>query len=245
MFEQGSTLRVKIEASAGKVGFGRATIVKKEANKLYMHLATGLDTAQHLPQGARVWFIDDHVSRPAPGTWATQVTGAKIVAGQTLVECPMPKFEPLQQKRKFQRYAFSNAVMLNGSSNVELRSRNISKSGIALEVQGQADHVFKVGDSISITIESKVGDITIGCLVIRVHSNWLANRTDIGLEFKDIQGKNQELLNQLIDLLEQSSGNADSPDQEIESGKTLSLQLKARPYNPELVRRPAPEPEAE
>lgn len=216
-FQTGKSFKVKVELAPGQVGFGRATVVEREGNKIFVQLKTSKECNQVLPKGARLWIVPDSPIVPFAGLWATTVTGARIVGGHTVMECSLPKFEPQVQRRRAQRLPLDCPVRLAGEPRskrvYELRSRNVSRSGLGLEASCRdAEADFVPGDEAEVVIETHSGEIPAKCRVIRTDYNWLHNRTNIGLEFIDMSEQARHTLDELLHIL-----GATAPQEETES----------------------------
>lgn len=216
-FQTGKSFKVKVELAPGQIGFGRATVVEREGNKIFVQLKTSKESNQVLPKGARLWIVPDSPIVPFAGLWATTVTGARIVGGHTVMECSLPKFEPQVQRRRAQRLPLDCPVRLAGESKsrrvYELRSRNVSSSGLGLEASSRdAEADFVPGDAAEVVIETHSGEIPVKCRVIRTDYNWLHNRTSIGLEFIDMSEQARHNLDELLHIL-----GASAPKEEAEA----------------------------
>jgi len=205
MFETGKTYKVKVELEPGRVGFGRATIVDRSGNKLYVQFRTSKESHHVLARGSRLWFVGDASAGPMNGLWHTTVTGTKIVGGRTAMECSNPKFEPIVQRRRVPRVPFDCPVRVEKVEGQELgygvRARNISRFGVGLEALKQDAEEFQVGQTLKIVLETEAGDIPLTGRVIRTHYDWLANSTAIGLEFTEVNPEVEASLGGLLGLL--------------------------------------------
>ncbi len=201
-FQSGRSFKVKVELAHGAVGFGRAFVLDRQGNKIYVQLKTSKDENQVLPKGSRLWFVSDAPTNPFAGVWATTVTGTRIIGGHTVMECNLPKFEPQGQKRKTQRVPLDCPVRLvrekGNEVGYDIRSRNISLSGIGLEVfSSGVDKDFPVGELVKLILESPSGEVPLTARVVRTDYNWLANRTAIGLEFVEVSDQTEKSLDAL------------------------------------------------
>ncbi len=198
MLEPGTSYKVKVELSPGKVGYGRATILERTGSRTFMQLRTAKEPNYILPHGSRVWFVADSPSSTLQGLWSSCVVGSKLVGGKTVVECGPVKFEPLVQQRKSARVPLQCAVdLVERKLPYAVRSRNISRSGIGLEAYSQYVDEFPVGENVEIVLTAPGGKVQITCRVIRSEYNWLNNRTAIGLEFVTMTQDAVELLEKL------------------------------------------------
>lgn len=203
MLQPGKSYKVKVELEPGKVGYGRATIVEKAGNRLFIQLKTSKEAHCHLPKGSRLWFVSESPTATMNGLWSTTVVGAKIFGGHSAMECGSLKFEPLVQRRKSQRVPFSCPVKLAGQElSYAVVSRNVSRSGIGIEAYSQNVDEFPVGEDVDIVLETKQGKTAINCKVIRTEYNWLSNRTIIGLQFVSMSQDAVELLEQFRSAVE-------------------------------------------
>jgi len=227
MFQAGKTYKVKVELTSGEVGFGRATIVSKEGSKLLVQLSTSKKTNQVLPKGSRLCFVTDSVNNPFQGLWMTTVGGSRIHGGKTIMECGNPKFEAVGQRRKSQRLPLNCPVKVITADGQELsypvNSKNISESGIGLETQRQDVAEFQADGCVNIVIDCQPQAISLKCRVVRVQHNWLANYTEIGLEFVNPDEESSAALRQLLESLSRQR-----QDAEADEGKLTSWMKSSR-----------------
>lgn len=207
MFDSGKIYKVKVEVSPGKMGFGRVSVIDKIGNQLLVQLKTAKESNKVLPKGTPIWFIDDSPSNAFNGLWLSSVAGAQIDHGHTVMVVNTPKFEPAQQRRRAPRVALDVPVKLilaDGSkSKLAFRSRDISRSGIAIETTDSVEGIenLEVGSFVLLVIESKLGDVQASCRLIRIEQNWLANKTIIGLEFANLNPQAIATLDKLLIFL--------------------------------------------
>lgn len=211
MFEKGKIYKVKVEAAPGEVGFGRATIVERLGEKICIQLKTSRAANKQLSKGTRIWFVNDTAENIFNGMWASTVIGAQIVAGKTSMVCSAPRLEAFLQRRRTPRAVIDApaVIELEGDKEWQLRSQDISSSGIALVTGGVVPEKVEVGQNITFTLKAATGDITAVARVIRIDSNWLANKTIIGLEYLEMDDESSEALNNLLNLLGLTSGATD------------------------------------
>jgi len=201
MFRAGKVLKVKVELSPEITGFGRATIVEVEAGRIYLQLKTSKGQKRTLPKGTKVWFVSDSLENPFNGLWSTSVIGQKLVHGKTVMECTRPKFEAKVQKRKQRRVALNCPVRVEGEAWQELNgviTKNVSRSGLGFEVHDDCADDFESNHHIDIVIESPVGEIAVTARIVQSRYNWLANRTDVGVEFIKVSKEAQDSLDRLL-----------------------------------------------
>ena len=233
MLEPGKSYKVKVELEPGRVGYGRATVLEKTGSRAFVTLRTAKELHAVLPNGSRLWFVSDSPTSTLNGLWSTTVLGTKLFGGKTAMECGPVKFEPLVQRRKSQRVPFVCPVKLaNQPLSYAVRSRNISRSGIGLEANSQYVDEFPVGDNVDIVLLTPLGEIPLGCTVIRTEYNWLNNRTDIGLQFVSMS---QQAIEQL-ERLRRKSGERESVDSTTTIGTTLSGSLRTTRENLRLTK---------
>ena len=247
-FQSGRSFKVRVELAHGEVGFGRASVLDRQGNKIYVQLKTSKDENQVLPKGSRLWFVSDAPTNPFAGVWATTVTGTKIIGGHTVMECNLPKFEPQTQKRKTQRVALDCPVRLVREKGHEvgydIRSRNISLSGIGLEAfSSGVDKDFPVGEVVQLILEGPTGNVPLTARVVRTDYNWLANRTTIGLEFVDVTDQIEKSLDQIY----QAQGGTDpAAEPETQSApQGLAGWVRSSKSDWKLVRSSGTNPEPE
>ncbi|MBI4532572.1 MAG: PilZ domain-containing protein [Candidatus Melainabacteria bacterium] len=236
MFDTGKTFKVRVETHPQTVGFGRATVVEKQGNHLFVQVSTSKESNSIFPKGTRLCFVSS--SNLFNGLWTTTVVGAKIIGGKTVMECGTPKFEPAVQKRKSQRVPLVCPVKLICQPGIEiaysLHTFNISRSGVGIETTEQYVDEFPVGEQVEIVIESPAGDILVVGRVIRTQYNWLANRNAIGLEFIEMDNESRERLNTLINMLTGQQSATEPCKQEPKSG--LSTWVKTSRDDPRFVK---------
>ncbi|HIA53643.1 MAG TPA: PilZ domain-containing protein [Candidatus Melainabacteria bacterium] len=204
MFQKGKAYKVKVEASPGEVGFGRATIVDKIGEKILVQLKTSREANKVLPKGTRLWFVNESSENSFNGMWATSVLGAQLFSGRTALICSAPRLEALLQRRRTPRASLdvNASIRLEGDkSNFHIRTQDISSSGIALVSQIDLPANIDVGKNIVVNIEAKTGRIQTTCRVIRIEKNWLANKTVLGVEMIDMDDDSSENLMNLLKLL--------------------------------------------
>lgn len=226
MFEAGKVYKVKVEAAPGEVGFGRATILDKSGNQICIQLRTSKDANKILPKGTRIWFVSDAPDISFNGMWSSNVIGTQMMSGKSVMICGTPKLEPLLQRRRTPRVALDVPVKLwtegDEDLNCDTRSKDISRSGIALETAKSVPLEVNPGNHIKIVVESTVGDIKGTARVIRVDRNWLANKNIVGLEFTELTEEAVALLDKLLVLL---GGRPRNEESETEVVTGLSGQL--------------------
>ncbi len=205
MFEPGKIYKVKVEINPGEIGFGRATIIDRSTSGLVFQLKTSKEQNKVLPKGTRIWFVNDEPDVSFNGLWSATVSATQIVERQTVMLSSSPKLEPLVQRRLSQRVNLDAPVKLTSESDQELakevRSRDISRSGIALETGHEVSGEVETGSSVKIVLQSHAGEIPALARVIRVEHNWLANKTVMGLEFTELSDEAVRALDKLLVML--------------------------------------------
>lgn len=204
MFQKGKTYKVKVEASPGEVGFGRATIVDKIGEKILVQLKTSREANKVVPKGTRMWFVNESAENSFNGMWATSVLGAQLFSGRTALVCSAPRLEALLQRRRTPRAALDVNATIHKEGEEErfnLRTQDISSSGIAFLSQNDLPAYVEVGENIIVNIETKTGGINATCRVIRIKKDWLANKTVLGVEMTDMDDDASENLMKLLALL--------------------------------------------
>lgn len=239
MFRQGKVLKVKVELSPEVVGFGRATIVEVDGNRIFLQLKTAKGEKRTLPKGTRVWFVSDSVDNPFNGLWSTTIVSHKMIGGKTALECARPKFEAVVQRRKQKRLTVSCPVRVHGEQFDKLRcnTRNLSRSGSGIEVFDDCEELFSVGHNITVTIDSQTGPIDCTARIIQSRYNWLANKTDIGLEFVEISQETQAALERLMQSsLEQPQHAPSGKEKGGQANGQLSSWLKSTKDNVSFIK---------
>lgn len=200
MFRRGKVLKVKVELSPDVIGFGRATILESEGSRLFLQLKTSKGEKRNLPKGTRVWFVSDSADNPFNGLWSTTIVSSRMIGGKTALECARPKFEAVVQRRKHKRIAVTCPVRMQGDKFEKLhaQTRNLSRSGVGLELNEDCNDLFPLGHHIDFVIDTPFGPVSVTSRVIQSRYNWLANRTDIGMEFVKISEEAKQTLERLL-----------------------------------------------
>lgn len=203
MFKVGDSFKVKIEFPNGNVGFGRANIRAKEGARFFVVVRNAREGKEHPPVGSVIYLVGNYQENVFNGLWSAKVVGEKIIDGSTALEISNPKFTPIQQRRKATRKSFVCPVNLEREEKgtIKTSSRNISFSGIALESEDKALQKLLVGECVNITFKTKFGQIEAKCRTVRTDYNWLANRADAGFEFVELEPKQKDLLENLLNSL--------------------------------------------
>ena len=220
MFEAGKVYKVKVESKPGQAGFGRATVVERKGNQLTILVRTSKGLDASLPKGTKVWFVSDS-TESFSGLWGSSVVATRTVSGQAFMVCSPPKLEPLYQRRRTPRVALDLPVQVYVSDNqtlFDVRSRDISRSGIAIESAPLLSDSLSAGDSIKIVVLSSFGEIPLTARIIRVEKNWLANKTIVGLEYTEISEEAVAILDRLLVEHGGKPRNANAETQKLETG---------------------------
>jgi c-di-GMP-binding flagellar brake protein YcgR len=239
MFRRGKVLKVKVELSPEVVGFGRATIVDSDGGRLFLQLRTSKGEKRTLPKGTRVWFVSDSPDNPFNGLWSTTIVSSRQIHGKTALECTRPKFEAVLQRRRARRISASIPVRLQGEKYEKYRAatRNLSRSGVGIEVYDDCVDDFSSGHYIDIVIDSASGAIESRARVIQSRFNWLANRTDVGLEFIDISEEARAVLERLfMSLGGQPRPAPEGKDKQAAPAGRLSTWLKTTKDNVSFIK---------
>jgi c-di-GMP-binding flagellar brake protein YcgR len=200
MFRRGKTLKVKVELSPEVVGFGRAPILESEGGRLFLQLKTSKGDRRSLPKGTRVWFVSDSADNPFNGLWSTTILSSRMIGGKTALECARPKFEQVVQRRRHKRVQVNCAVRLQGEKyeQLECTTRNLSRSGVGLEIVDDCADLLPTGHHIDFIIDSPFGPIEVKGRVIQSRYNWLGNRTDVGIEFVRVPKEANDIIERLL-----------------------------------------------
>lgn len=244
MFKVGDSYKVKIELPNGNVGYGRANILAKEGARFFVVVRNAKEAKQHPPVGSRIYLVGNYQENVFNGLWSAKVVGEKIIEGSTAVEISNPKFTPIQQRRRATRKAFDCPVLIVKEDKEELKanSRNISFSGIALESEDKALDKLLVGECVDISFKTKYGAVQAKCRTVRTEYNWLANRTDAGFEFVELEPNQKDLLEKLLNSLGAEA------DEEIDKGNMtpgLAGWMKGGKTDTTFVKKTVETPEGE
>ena len=202
MFQAGQVLKVKVESSPGEYGYGRATIVDRDGNNLLVQIKTSRDSNKILPRGTKIWFVNDSPRLTFNGFWYSSVTGKEIVKGRTVLICSLPKLEPLSQRRNSHRVNVDVPVTISldieGKEKQEFRTRDLCKSGSAIETSRLDASLVEVGKEIGCVLHTDMGDVKLKARVIRIEENWLAKKTTLALEFIALSKESSDTLDKLL-----------------------------------------------
>jgi c-di-GMP-binding flagellar brake protein YcgR len=213
MFHSGQILKAKVEIGPGTEGFGKVQILKTDSKRIYLQFKTSKNEAQILPVGSKLWITTESKDSPFLGVWFATVVGSRVVENKTALEVTNPKFTKAPQRRMHERLTFECPVELSGHNLGEIssivQSRNISRSGLGLEVDSAISDVLTVGDTIDVKVLSTPEELKAVAKVIRSQYNMLSTKTLVGLEFVEIDETNKQALNSLLEEL-QSKQNTDS-----------------------------------
>jgi undecaprenyl-diphosphatase len=129
--------------------------------------------------------------------------------------------------------------MDESGNHIDFRSRDISRSGIAIETPDAAESLgdIEVGSHVNLFIESKLGEIETVSRVIRIENNWLANKTVVGLEFSKIEKHGAKTLDKLLVLLGGKPRGADDSDDRDVKGTTLADWMPGNKSDTSFVRK--------
>ncbi|HEY9790148.1 MAG TPA: PilZ domain-containing protein [Candidatus Obscuribacterales bacterium] len=238
MFRRGKVLKVKVELSADVVGFGRATVVESEGSRLFLNLRTSKGEKRNLPKGTRIWFVSDSPDNPFNGLWSTTILSSRVIEGKTALECTRPKFEAQLQRRKFKRVSISYPVHVHGEryDNLQISTRNVSKTGVGLEMFDDHIDLFKLGHNIDLTLDSAAGPIHAKGRIVQSRFNWLANKSDIGVEFIGLDEQTGSLLDKLLQSVAGESLGAPAGKEGGGHNGQLSTWLKSTRDNVNFVK---------
>lgn len=185
MFEVGKVFKVRVETEPGKAALGHATVIEKAGGQLCIQIKSSKSTPIMLPQGSKIWFVSDSSDSTYNGLWASTITATR----KSNMLCSVPKLEPPMARRRAPRVDISLPVRMTSAKGTpigsDIRSRDISRSGIGLEASGAFPE--SLDEEVKIVIETSAGEIEAACKVIRIDRNWLANKTLIGLEFTQLE----------------------------------------------------------
>jgi len=228
MFEVGQAYKVKVEPSPGQAGFGRATVVERRGNHLVVQIRTSKGLEATFPKGTRIWFVSESTDA-FNGLWASSIAEARPTDGKMMLVCNPPKLEPLYQRRRTPRVPLDVPVQiwLNDEFTVfDVRSKDISRSGIALESVLPLD-LAEPGDEIKMIVQSSEGNMKVRARIIRVDKNWLANKTTVGLEFTDVPDDARTTLDSLLVLLGGTPRIASGDDKSVADRSGLASWMSA------------------
>lgn len=237
MFRRGKVLKVKVELSPDVVGFGRVTVIEEHSNRIFLQLRTSKGEKRTLPRGAKIWFVSDVADMPFNGLWSTTILNSRVVKGKTALECTSPKFEAHVQRRRLKRVNISWPVRIHGVSyeQLEAAARNVSRNGVAAEVYEDCTQLFTAGHNIDFTLDTPGGPIGTTGRIVQVRFNWLANKTDLGIEFVGLSDESRERLDQVLAGLA-GQREAAPAGKDVSGGGRISHWLKAGKDNVSFVK---------
>jgi len=213
MFKVGDSYKVKVEFPNGNVGFGRANILAKEGARFFVVVRNAREAKEHPPVGSLIYLVGNYQENLFNGLWSAKVVGEKIIEGSTALEISNPKFTPIQQRRKAVRKTFACPVTVvreeTNEQPINASSRNISFGGIALESEDKALEKLLLGECVDVSFKTKFGSVDVKCRTVRTDYNWLANRSDAGLEFVELDPQQKDLLEKLLNSLGADSEETD------------------------------------
>jgi c-di-GMP-binding flagellar brake protein YcgR len=244
MFRPGQIFKVKVELTPETVGFGRATIVECDRKHIIFSLKTTRGDKHAMPRGTRIWFVGNAADNRMNGLWCSVVTDIRLHAGKQAFECKIPVFEPfdtkMEQRRRHKRAALQAHVKLSGDSWSDLKdlvvSRNLSRSGIGLSVLKDCPDRFTPGEWLEIVLQTSTLEIPLKGRIINKRYNWLSNRTDVGLEFLELEDSSVDSLDQVLRWLGSRTRKSVETADEKKNDGALATWLRTEKDNRSLLR---------
>ncbi|MBP7863647.1 PilZ domain-containing protein [bacterium] len=222
MLETNSIYKIKFEVAPGEFDFGRATIVSKTASQVCLQIKSGQSTSKILPPGTKIWFVQETGITGFAGLWASNVIGSQLVKGKKVLVCGLPKLKPLKQRRKVNRVEVKLPVTLTADdANAKPRSFqtiDLCRSGSKLETKLIQNLGIESGQQVKGEFQMPDGVLKIKAQVIRVESNWLANKSLVALQFIALSKESSDKLDKfLVKLGGQPGTNKTKSDKENQS----------------------------
>lgn len=218
MLEANSTYKIKFEVAPGEFDFGRATIVSKTVSQVCLQIKSGQSTNKILPAGTKIWFVQETGITGFAGLWASNVIASQLIQGKKVLVCSLPKLKPLKQRRKVNRVEVKLPVTLTADdANAKPRTFqtvDICRSGSKLETKLIQNLGIESGQLVKGEFQLPDGTLKIKAQVIRVESNWLANKSMVALQFIALSKESSDKLDKfLVKLGGQPGTNKNKLDQ--------------------------------
>ncbi len=202
MFKEGQVYKVKVELSPDLMGFGRATVIGVDANRIYIQLKSGKGNKLNVPAGTKIWFVGSSLNNKFNGLWSSEVKGIRLQGGITSLECRLPRFEKFAQRRNQARTELVVSAELCGDEWKDLAgkviTRNISRLGLGFAVNADCAERFTTGVIASIILQVGSANLQTKIKLVNSRYNWLLNRTEIGAEFIDMDASALESLDKVL-----------------------------------------------
>ncbi|MCW5823354.1 MAG: PilZ domain-containing protein [Cyanobacteria bacterium TGS_CYA1] len=223
MLETNSSYKIKFEIAPGEFDIGRATILSKTASQIFLQIKTNQSANKILPAGTKLWFVQDAGISGFAGLWASSVMSSQLVKGKKVLVCGLPKLKPLKQRRKVNRVEVKLPVTVT-SDDTNARSRtfetvDLCRSGSKLETKLIQKLGLEPGQMVKSEFQLPEGILKIKAQIIRIESNWLANKSIIALQFIALSKESSDKLDKFLVKL---GGQASSQ----KSSKELQTQVK-------------------
>lgn len=229
MLESNSSYKIKFEVAPGEFDFGRATILSKTASQIFLQVKTNQSANKILSPGTKLWFVQDTGITGFAGLWASSVISSQLVKGKKVLVCGLPKLKPLKQRRKVNRVEVKLPVTVT-SDDTNARSKtfqtvDLCRSGSKLETKLIQNLGLEPGQMVKSEFQLPDGMLKIKAQIIRIESNWLANKSIIALQFIALSKESSDKLDKfLIKLGGQSQSISDrSKNKEIPTGIKTGL----------------------
>lgn len=243
MLETNSVYKVKFEVAPGEFDFGRATIVSKSGSNLFLQIKTSQSTNKSLPQGTKVWFVQDTGVTGFAGLWASSVSKSQMIKGQKVLVCSLPKLKPLKQRRKVNRVEVKLPVVVTtDDTNARPRHFNtmdLCRSGSKLETKLVQNLGMETGQQVKCEFQLPDGVLKIKAQIIRVESNWLSNKSLIALQFIALSKESSDRLDKFLVKLggQPRTGEKGDKAPALKGGlNTWSAQVKEKKSQSNLVK---------
>lgn len=228
MLETNSSYKIKFEIAPGEFDFGRATILSKSASQVFLQIKTGQSANKILPAGTKLWFVQDTGISGFAGLWASSVISSQLIKGKKVLVCGLPKLKPLKQRRKVNRVEVKLPVTVT-SDDTNAKSRtfqtvDLCRSGSKLETKLIQKLGMEPGQMVKGEFQLPDGMLKIKAQIIRIESNWLANKSIIALQFIALSKESSDKLDKFLVKL----GGQASSEKLSSSLNSWSAQLKEK-----------------
>lgn len=202
MLEANSSYKIKFEIAPGEFDFGRATILSKTASQIFLQIKTAQSANKSLPPGTKLWFVQDAGVSSFAGLWASSVISSQLVKGKKVLVCGLPKLKPLKQRRKVNRVEVKLPVTVT-SDDTNARPHyfqtiDLCRSGSKLETKLIQNLKLEPGQMVKAEFQLPEDMLKIKSQIIRIESNWLANKSLIALQFIALSKESSDKLEKFL-----------------------------------------------
>lgn len=246
MLETNSSYKIKFEIAPGEFDIGRATILSKTASQIFLQIKTNQSANKILQAGTKLWFVQDTGISGFAGLWASSVMSSQLVKGKKVLVCGLPKLKPLKQRRKVNRVEVKLPVTVT-SDDTNAKPRifetvDLCRSGSKLETKLIQKLGLEPGQMVKGEFQLPDGILKIKAQIIRIESNWLANKSIIALQFIALSKESSDKLDKFLVKLagqassDTSSNSLNSWSAQIKEKKNIAPATKTRTTLAEMTK---------